>query len=178
MFRHFFKSLCIKLVMVIRMKKVIPYVISLILGTIFGYLVFEKTDFNIKEVFGEYEEVTGFQLGVFNDIEVAKEFKNKYTPSVILKDDDVYRVYYSILKDDDVIAKMEDYLSLKEISFYKKKIIVHDADLISSREMNSGMKPIPSPASTNRSTTSALPVSRNTSGDSSCSSRKRSSSLR
>lgn len=132
MFRHFFKSLCIKLVMVIRMKKVIPYVISLILGTIFGYLVFEKTDFNIKEVFGEYEEVTGFQLGVFNDIEVAKEFKNKYTPSVILKDDDVYRVYYSILKDDDVIAKMEDYLSLKEISFYKKKITVHDADLISA----------------------------------------------
>jgi len=128
MFRHFFKSLCIKLVMVIRMKKVIPYVISLILGTIFGYLVFEKTDFNIKEVFGEYEEVTGFQLGVFNDIEVAKEF----TPSVILKDDDVYRVYYSILKGDDVIAKMEDYLSLKEISFYKKKIIVHDADLISA----------------------------------------------
>ena len=111
MFRHFFKSLCIKLVMVIRMKKVVPYVISLILGTIFGYLVFEKTDFNIKEVFGEYEEVTGFQLGVFNDIEVAKEFKNKYTPSV---------------------AKMEDYLSLKEISFYKKKIIVHDADLISA----------------------------------------------
>ena len=98
MFRHFFKSLCIKLVMVIRMKKVIPYVISLILGTIFGYLVFE----------------------------------NKYTPSVILKDDDVYRVYYSILKGDDVIAKMEDYLSLKEISFYKKKIIVHDADLISA----------------------------------------------
>ena len=132
MFRHFFKSLCIKLVMVIRMKKVIPYVISLILGTIFGYLVFEKTDFNIKEVFGEYEEVTGFQLGVFNDIEVAKAFKNKYTPSVILKDDDVYRVYYSILKGDDVIAKMEDYLSLKEISFYKKKIIVHDADLISA----------------------------------------------
>lgn len=130
MFRHFFKSLCIKLVMVIRMKKVIPYVISLILGTIFGYLVFEKTDFNIKEVFGEYEEVTGFQLGVFNDIEVAKEFKNKYTPSVILKDDDVYRVYYSILKSDDVVSKMEDYLSNREISFYKKKLVIHDGELI------------------------------------------------
>lgn len=132
MFRHFFKYMCIKLDVVMKMKKVMPYIISLILGTVFGYLVFEKTDFNIKEVFGEYEEVTGFQLGVFNDIGVAKEFKNKYTPSVILQDDDVYRVYYSILKSDDVVAKMEDYLSLKEISFYKKKIIVHDADLISA----------------------------------------------
>lgn len=114
------------------MKKVIPYIISLALGTVFGFLVFEKTDFNIQEVFGDYEEVTGFQLGVFNDIKVAREFKDKYAPAVILQDDDVYRVYYSILKDEMVINKMEDYLSNKEISFYKKTITIHDADLISA----------------------------------------------
>lgn len=60
MFRHFFKFLCIKLVMVIRMKKVIPYVISLVLGTIFGYLVFEKTDFNIKEVLESMKRLLDF----------------------------------------------------------------------------------------------------------------------
>ena len=114
------------------MKKIMPYIISLVMGTIFGYFVFDKTDFNIKEVFGDYEEVTGFQLGVFNDIKVAREFRDKYVPSVIFQDDDVYRVYYSILKDDEVVSKMEDYLSSKEISFYKKKITVHDADLISA----------------------------------------------
>lgn len=114
------------------MKKIMPYIISLVLGTIFGYLVFDKTDFDIKEVFGDYEEVTGFQLGVFNDLKVAEEFKNKYTPSVIIKDDDVYRVYYSILKSDEPITKMEDYLSNKEISFYKKIITINDADLISA----------------------------------------------
>lgn len=114
------------------MKKIMPYIISLVLGTIFGYLVFDKTDFDIKEVFGDYEEVTGFQLGVFNDLKVAEEFKNKYTPSVIIKDDDVYRVYYSILKSDEPITKMEDYLSNKEISFYKKTITINDADLISA----------------------------------------------
>lgn len=114
------------------MKKLIPYVISLVLGTVFGYLVFENTDFNIKEVFGDYEEVTGFQLGVFNDLKVAREFKDKYMPSVIIQDDDVYRVYYSILKDDDAIIKMEDYLSNKEISFYKKRITIHDTDLINA----------------------------------------------
>lgn len=114
------------------MKKIMPYIISLVLGTIFGYLVFDKTDFDIKEVFGDYEEVTGFQLGVFNDLKVAEEFKNKYTPSVIIKDDDVYRVYYSILKSDEPITKMEDYLSNKEISFYKKTITINDVDLISA----------------------------------------------
>lgn len=112
------------------MKKIMPYMISLILGTVFGYLVFDRTDFDIKEVFGEYEEVTGFQLGVFNDKAVAKEFKDKYSPSVVLEDDDVYRVYYSILKSDDVVSKMEDYLSDREISFYKKKLVIHDGELI------------------------------------------------
>lgn len=114
------------------MKKIMPYIISLVLGALFGYLVFDKTDFDIKEVFGDYEEVTGFQLGVFNDLTTAKEFKNKYTPSVIIKDDDVYRVYYSILKSDEPITKMENYLSNKEISFYKKIITINDADLISA----------------------------------------------
>lgn len=112
------------------MKKIMPYVISLIIGTVFGYLVFDRTDFDIKEVFGEYEEVTGFQIGVFNDLGVAREFKGRYNSSVVLEDDDVYRVYYSILKSDDVVSKMEDYLSDKEISFYKKKLVIHDGELI------------------------------------------------
>lgn len=112
------------------MKKIMPYVISLILGTVFGYLVFDRTDFDIKEVFGEYEEVTGFQIGVFNDLSVAREFKDRYSSSVVLEDDDVYRVYYSILKSDDVVSKMEDYLSDREISFYKKKLVIHDGELI------------------------------------------------
>ena len=132
MIRQFSFALCIRLILVIKVKRIMPYVISLLLGTVFGYLVFDKTDFDIKEVFGDYEEVTGFQLGVFNDITVAEEFKRKYTPSVIIRDDDVYRVYYSILKEDEPISKMEDYLSSKEISFYKKKIIISDAELISS----------------------------------------------
>lgn len=112
------------------MKKIMLYVISLIIGTVFGYLVFDRTDFDIKEVFGEYEEVTGFQIGVFNDLGVAREFKGRYNSSVVLEDDDVYRVYYSILKSDDVVSKMEDYLSDKEISFYKKKLVIHDGELI------------------------------------------------
>lgn len=112
------------------MKKIMPYMISLILGTVFGYLVFDRTNFDIKEVFGEYEEVTGFQIGVFNDLGVAKEFKSRYSSSVVLEDDDVYRVYYSILKSDDVVSKMEDYLSDREISFYKKKLVIHDGELI------------------------------------------------
>ena len=44
----------------------------------------------------------------------------------------MYRVYYSILKSDDVVSKMEDYLSDREISFYKKKLVIHDGELISA----------------------------------------------
>ena len=74
--------------------------------------------------------VENFCRGVFNDIETAKEFKNKYSPAVIIEDDDAYRVYYSMLTDTKSISKMENYLNSQKIAFYKKEITIEDENLI------------------------------------------------
>ena len=60
------------------MKKYIPYLLSLIIGTAFGLIIFSKANFTIDDILKDKVNVTAFQLGVFNDIETAKEFKNKY----------------------------------------------------------------------------------------------------
>ena len=51
------------------MKKVIPYLLALILGYLIANLIFDYQ--NIK--------MTGFQLGVYKDVTLAKEYNKKYT---------------------------------------------------------------------------------------------------
>ena len=102
------------------MKKIIPYILAVILGYLISNLIFDYQ--NIK--------MTGFQLGVYNNITLAKEYSKKYPKSIIIKDDDVYRLYYSILSNNETISKMEDYLNKNNIAFYKKEILVKDNGLI------------------------------------------------
>lgn len=114
------------------MKKLIPYLLSLIIGSFFGYLLFQDTDFNVKDVFASTLPAKAFQLGVFNDFRAAEALKEKYEPSIIINDDDVYRVYYSVLTNDKVIIKMEDYLKNNSINYYLKDVVITDDSLIKS----------------------------------------------
>jgi hypothetical protein len=116
--------------MVTVMKKILPYVFSLMVGAVFGYLLFNSRE--VSSAFKEEVSATGFQLGVFNSVDLAKDYVKKYPASIIISDDDVYRVYYSILTNDSVINKMEDYLNDKKISFYKKDITISDKGLINA----------------------------------------------
>ncbi|MDD4188248.1 MAG: hypothetical protein PHX04_05800 [Bacilli bacterium] len=114
------------------MKKITPYLLSLIVGSFFGYLIFQDADFNVKKVFASSLPATAFQLGVFNDFDAALALKENYKPSIIITDDDVYRIYYSILTNDKVILKMEDYLKNNNINYYLKDIVLTDEALIKS----------------------------------------------
>ncbi len=120
------------------MKKFLPYIFSLIVGSVFGFLIFNSHD--PISVFSEKINVTGFQLGVFNSIDLAKEYVKKYPSSIIIEDGDVYRVYISILTKDKTINKMEEYLNNQKIAFYKKDITVNDSGLIKAlREYEDAM---------------------------------------
>jgi len=112
------------------MKKILPYLLSLLLGGVFGFMLFKDSNFEIKEVFANTLEATAFQLGVFNNEESALLLKNNYKDSIIIRDDDVYRVYYSILSNDIVITKMEKYLINQKINYYLKNITITDKNLI------------------------------------------------
>lgn len=112
------------------MKKFIPYLLSVLVGVVFALFIFKSADFSIKDVFAENITTTAFQLGVFKTIETANDLKDKYPPSVIIQDDDVYRVYYSILTDNKTIKKMEDYLNNQKIAFYKKVLVINDKTFI------------------------------------------------
>ena len=111
------------------MKRFLPYLFSLIIGSVLGFLLFSKTDIDLP-VFKESIKVTGFQLGVFNSIDLAKEYTNKFPHSIIMQNDDIYRVYISILTNSKCINKMEEYLNNQNIAYYKKDIVINDSGLI------------------------------------------------
>ena len=112
------------------MKKFLPYILSLVIGTVFGFILFQNNGSDINRVFKDELKATGFQLGVFNSIDLAKEYQKKFPTSIIMNDDDVYRVYISILTNNKTISKMEEYLNNNKIAFYKKDIVVSDSSLI------------------------------------------------
>ena len=107
----------------------LPYILSLLIGTLFGLLLFRDADFSIREVFNESLSVTAFQLGVFNNLDGARSLANKHD-ALIMKDDDVYRVYYSILTKKEVIIKMEEHLKERGINYYLRNITITDVGLI------------------------------------------------
>mgnify|MGYP004537088661 CR=1 FL=1 len=112
------------------MKKIIPYILAILFGAGIGVLVFDRnlpTSIRHKEI-----NATGFQIGVFTNIDAAKTYQNKYPNSIIVADDDVYRVFYSVLTNNDVIEKMRNYLNEQKISYFEKEIIVSDSGLISA----------------------------------------------
>lgn len=112
------------------MKRIIPYILSLILGALFGYLLFQDADFDLKEVFANTINAKAFQIGVFNNEDGAKKLKEKYPDAIIVTDEDVFRVYYSILTNDEVIKKMEKYLTKQNINYYIRNITINDEALI------------------------------------------------
>lgn len=114
------------------MRKFVPYILSLLLGAIFGYILFLSNGDSLVSIFKENIEATAFQLGVFNNIDSAKDLSKKYDSAIIIKDEDVFRVYYSVLTNSNTISLMEDYLNRNKIAFYKKNIIVNDKALINS----------------------------------------------
>ena len=112
------------------MKKFIPYLCSIVVGTIFGFILFQDNSFNIQNVFAENLKVTAFQLGVFNNKAAAITLSNKHDGSIVKQDGDVYRVYYSFLTNNEVITKMEKYLTEKKIHYYLIEITIRDPSLI------------------------------------------------
>ena len=112
------------------MKKIIPYILAILFGAGIGVLVFDRnlpTSVKHKEI-----NATGFQVGVVTTIDAAKTYRNKYPNAIIVADDDVYRVFYSILTDNTVIEKMRNYLNTQKISYFEKDITVSDKGLITA----------------------------------------------
>lgn len=105
------------------MKKLKPVFLAVIVGCTCAFVLFKTVE--KRTVVDTKHNAVAIQIGVFKDAENANKMTDNYG-GLVFKDDDLYRVYYSILNNDENIEFMTDYLSSKGINYYLKSIKVED----------------------------------------------------
>lgn len=112
----------------IMIKKCAPYILAIVLGIIFGYYMFDG-EIHLSNILNKSDYV-GFQIGVYTDLQNAEKIKEKFEGSVLIKDEELYRVYYAILHNDKNIEVMERHLQNNKINYYLKDLEINDMNLI------------------------------------------------
>lgn len=109
------------------MKKIYKSILIFIIGILFGYYI--NDTYKIKDIFTN--KYKAFQIGVYTDYNTANFYSKKYSNSIIIKDNELYRVYVAILKEESNIENMSKYLNKSNIEYYLKDISIEDIELVS-----------------------------------------------
>lgn len=112
------------------MKKLIKSVVVFVVGIIFGYYICSSNE--LTKIFSS--SYKAFQVGVYTSLDAANTFRTKYKDSIVIKDNELYRVYVSILKDSNNIESMKKYLDSNNISYYLKDVEINNKDI--KKEIN------------------------------------------
>ncbi len=111
------------------MKKFfITVILAILIGVVFGKLMFDQYDHKLKEVFKETEKVYFLQQGVYSNLENVTKNITKISHYVVEKDDLYYRVYVGITKNEKNINKI-------------REILIGDGNDIYVRELNLNQTP-------------------------------------
>mgnify|MGYP007121311287 CR=1 FL=1 len=101
------------------MKKTLLTILGAILvGFGLGLFFF---DTNIEALATSVKSIYAVQVGVYKNIDNAKDVANKMGGIVVL-DNDYYRVYIDIIKDKEILNSREEYYKNNNINYYLKII--------------------------------------------------------
>ena len=104
------------------MKKTLLTILGAILvGFGLGLFFFKKFDINIEALATSVKSIYAVQVGVYKNIDNAKDVANKMGGIVVL-DNDYYRVYIDIIKDKEILNSREEYYKNNNINYYLKII--------------------------------------------------------
>ena len=110
--------------MVINVKKVLLVVSSaLIIGGVLAFYMFNNTVKDNKKVEEGFEIMSAFQVGAFTNYDNALNVAERNN-GIVVSDDSVYRVYVTMLKNDEAIEKVKHYYEEIGLSYYLKEVTV------------------------------------------------------
>lgn len=102
-------------------KTIIVIFCSLALGGLLAYFIFNKSVPKVLKT----DDKTGiaFQIGVYTNYENALKQAN-INNGVVVADNNLYRVYVSLLTNEEAINKISNYYDTLGLKYYKKEITV------------------------------------------------------
>ena len=104
------------------MKSMITIFLGVVTSVMIGILfIDESSSKTITPVTGSYGSLVAFQLGAYNDYDSALKEAEKQS-SIVVKDDEHYLVYSSLLSNTANIERMMNYLDDKNVYYYVKTI--------------------------------------------------------
>lgn len=108
------------------MKKIFPVLLAVVVGGICALFLFKRVEsVNSLVLDGN---ATAVQIGVFTKEENAKAMAIKYG-GIVKKDEDLFRVYYSVLSKEKNINYITKLLKEKGINYYLKRITLKESEL-------------------------------------------------
>ena len=125
-------------------KTIIILLASALIGGLMASYIFKNKSSTKEQNLNGQTMISAFQIGAYTSKENAKKSAVKNN-GVVIEDNNVYRVYVTLLKNKESIQKMEEYFKSINLSYYIKDIyvknefyneIVEDEHLINSSEQN------------------------------------------
>lgn len=108
------------------MKKIFPVLLAVVVGGICALFLFKRVEsVNSLVLDGN---ATAVQIGVFTKEENAKSMAIKYG-GIVKKDEELFRVYYSVLSKEKNINYITKLLKEKGINYYLKRITLKESEL-------------------------------------------------
>ena len=107
-------------------KAIIKFIFPLLVGLLLGCYLY-KTE--LLNLFNTYS-ISIFQVGYYDDLNMALTKQKEIENSIIMNDGNNYRVVVSILKDENAIDKMANYLTKQIITYNIKQISISDVTFI------------------------------------------------
>ena len=102
-------------------KTLIIILIAIISGIVMGFIFYQRFEIN-EVVFAKQDySAKAVQVGVFSKLENALSIKDLYD-GIIVNDENLYRVYINIIKDQEVLNIMKEYYNELGINDYLKDI--------------------------------------------------------
>ena len=106
------------------MKKVlITIVLAVLVGAAFAFYLFKNIEQSVAKTIDE-KEATAFQTGVFSKYDNAVKASKQFKSSIIVQDDNYYRVFIAMFHDEEIINKMKNHF--EGTNYYLKKITTTD----------------------------------------------------
>ena len=102
-------------------KTLIIILIAIISGIVMGFIFYQRFEIN-EVVFAKQDySAKAVQVGVFSKLDNALSIKDLYD-GIIVNDENLYRVYINIIKDQKVLSIMKEYYNELGINYYLKDI--------------------------------------------------------
>lgn len=102
-------------------KTLIIILIAIISGIVMGFMFYQRFEIN-EVVFAKQDySAKAVQVGVFSKLDNALSIKDLYD-GIIVNDENLYRVYINIIKDQEVLSIMKEYYNELGINYYLKNI--------------------------------------------------------